>query len=126
MSEAVAERFDAHIAVTAHRLRSAASGARMPKKNDGADAALTMHIAEGCILVTGETQLIKLVDGSKTYQAPWVRRIDDLDDLPRGRETRPMSSRGRAPESLCEALRGGAADRVGLAAGRGVLWMRST
>jgi hypothetical protein len=84
MSDAVADRFDAHIAVTARRLRTAAAGARMPKANDGTDAALTMHIAEGCFLVTGEAQLIKLVDESGTYQRPWVRRLDDLDDLPEG------------------------------------------
>lgn len=84
MSGPVADRFDAHIAVTALRLHSAGLGARMPKENDGADLALTMHIAEGCVLVTNETQLVKLVDDSKTYQAPWVRRLNDLDDLPQG------------------------------------------
>jgi hypothetical protein len=82
MTDAVADRFDAHIAVTARRFQAAAAGARMPKRNDGTDAALTMHIAEGCILVTDEGQLIKLVDESKTYQRPWVRRLNDLEDLP--------------------------------------------
>jgi hypothetical protein len=36
------------------------------------------------VLVTNERQLITIVDECGTYQAPWVRRSDDLDDLPTG------------------------------------------
>ena len=35
-------------------------GGRMPKENDGADAALTLHIADECVLVTNENPLVIL------------------------------------------------------------------
>jgi hypothetical protein len=84
LSDAAAERLDGHIRVTALRLHLGALGTRMPKKNDGADAALTIHLGEGYVLVTNENPLVDLVDQSKTFQAPWVRRMNDLDDLPEG------------------------------------------
>jgi hypothetical protein len=82
LSDATAERLDAHVHTTALRLHLAALGARMPKENDGADAALTMHIGDGCVLLTNETHLVEIVDQSGTFQRPWVRRLDDLDALP--------------------------------------------
>lgn len=84
MSPLVAERFDGHIAVTARRFHEAATRQRQTGENDGADAALTMHLGDGCFVVTRDVRLIKLVDRSETYQAPWVRHLDDLDDLPEG------------------------------------------
>jgi hypothetical protein len=81
-SPAVAERFDGHICTTAYRLHMAARGARLPKKNDGADASLTLHLGAGCILLTDERKLVDIVDESGTFQAPWVRQSHDLDDLP--------------------------------------------
>jgi hypothetical protein len=84
LSDAAAERVDAHICVTALRLHLAATGARMPKKNDGADVGLTIHLGEGGILVTNENPLVDLVDQSGTFQRPWVRRLNDLDALPDG------------------------------------------
>ena len=83
-SDDVAERFDAWIRCMGLRLHAARTGARMPKENDGADVPLTMHLAEGAVLVTNETQLVAIVDQSHTFQAPWVRRMNDLDDLPSG------------------------------------------
>jgi hypothetical protein len=82
LSPPVAERFDAHIRTTAYRLHMAARGARMPKKNDGADASLTLHLGAGCILLTDERKLVDIIDESGTFQAPWVRQSQDLDDLP--------------------------------------------
>lgn len=84
LSDAAAERLNAHICCAALRIREAARGARFPKKNDGADVSLTIHLGEGCVLVTQEQQLIKIVDASGTFQRPWVRHLDDLDDLPEG------------------------------------------
>ncbi len=83
-SEGVAERLDASIRSFAWRLHVARKGARMPKDNDGADLALTQTIGQGCVLVTREKQLVTIVDECGTYQAPWVRHVDDLDDLPTG------------------------------------------
>jgi hypothetical protein len=82
LSPAVAERLDAHVCTAAYRLHAAAKGARMPKSNDGADASLTLHVGAGCILVTNELQLVRIVDTCGTFQAPWVRTIRQLDDLP--------------------------------------------
>ena len=56
----------------------------MPKENDGADLQLTIHVGEGSVLVTQERHLISLVDEAGTYQAPWVLRLNDLDELPEG------------------------------------------
>jgi len=55
-----------------------------PKSNDGADASLTLHIGSGSVLVTNESQLIRIVDTCGTFQAPWVRAMRQLDDLPEG------------------------------------------
>jgi hypothetical protein len=56
----------------------------MPKKNDGADFALMAHVGSGHFVLTNERALVDIVDGSGTYQAPWVRRPDDVDELPVG------------------------------------------
>jgi hypothetical protein len=84
LSPAAAERFDAQICTTALRFHLADKGARMPKKNDGVDFTLAMHVAEDCILVSADDQFIAIADQSGTYQAPWIRRMNDLDDLPEG------------------------------------------
>jgi hypothetical protein len=84
LSDAAAERVDAHIQTTALRLHAAARGARLPKRNDGADVSMSTQVGSGCIMVTDEWQFVDIVDQSGTYQAPWVRRLDDLDELPEG------------------------------------------
>jgi hypothetical protein len=84
LSISTAERLDGHVCTTAYRLHAAARGARMPKRNDGADISLTLHLGAGCILLTKESQLVHIVDSSGSFQAPWVRRPNELDDLPDG------------------------------------------
>jgi hypothetical protein len=84
LSDAAAERADAHIRTTAFRLHAAARGARLPKRNDGADVSMSTQVGSGCLVVTNEWQFVDIIDQSGTYQAPWVRRFDDLDDLPEG------------------------------------------
>jgi hypothetical protein len=52
---AMTERLDAHVCTFAYRMLQGLEGARMPQKdNDGADLHLTQHIADDCILVTGD------------------------------------------------------------------------
>jgi hypothetical protein len=84
LSLAAAERLNAHVCATAYRLYAASKGARMPKGNDGADASLTLHIGSGSVLVTNESQLIRIVDACGTFQSPWVRTMRLLNDLPGG------------------------------------------
>lgn len=84
LSPAAAERLDGHVRNFVVRLQAAARGRRMPKENDGADLSLMAHLGEGHVLLTDERQLVDVVDESDTYQAPWVRRLDDLDELPEG------------------------------------------
>ena len=81
---AMTERLDAHVATTAYQMLQWDTGARTAKKNDGADGHLTQHIAEGSVVVTNDNRLIDIVDSSGTFQAPWVRRLDDLECLPEG------------------------------------------
>jgi hypothetical protein len=83
-SDAAVERLDAQLCSVSYRVHQAKWGARGPKKNDGADLSLPIHIAEGCFLLTRDGKLVRLIDESRTYQRPWVRRPDDLDDLPDG------------------------------------------
>ena len=84
LSDAAAERLDAQNSTYSLRLIAAAKGQRMPKRNDGVDFSLPMHVGDGAMLITREKQLVALVDQSGTYQAPWVRHIDDLDEIPDG------------------------------------------
>jgi hypothetical protein len=77
-----AERLDAQLCSVSYRVHQAKWGARRPKKNDGADLSLPIHIGEGCFLLTRDQKLIDLIDESRTYQRAWVRRPDDLDALP--------------------------------------------
>ena len=81
-SAAAAERLDAHIATVAFRIVAAARGARLPKRNDGADLGLTIHVGDGSVLLTNERRLIDIVDWSGTFQGAWIRSPDDLDQLP--------------------------------------------
>lgn len=83
-SDTMAERFDAHIATVTYRLREGDLGTGSPRENDGADLHLTQHLAEEVVLVTRDQRLIDVVDNARTYQAPWVRHPDDLEDLPHG------------------------------------------
>lgn len=83
-SRAMIERLDAHVATVAYRMLEGERGSRLPKENDGADVHLTQHLAEGAVLVTNDERLIDIVDRSGTYQAPWVRRLDELESLPEG------------------------------------------
>jgi hypothetical protein len=78
LSDAAAERLDAQICANCCRLYAAIKGSRQPHRNDGIDVNLTIHIGERGILLTNDCKLIKLVDGSGTYQRPWVRRPDDM------------------------------------------------
>lgn len=83
-SEAAVERLDAQLCSVSYRVHQAKWGARRPKKNDGADLCLPIHIGEGCFLLTRDRKLIDLIDESRTYQRAWVRSPDDVDDLPDG------------------------------------------
>lgn len=83
-TSAMTERLDAHVATVASRICEGAGGTRPPRRNDGADVHLTQHLAEGFVLVTHDGPLIDLVDRAGTYQAPWVRRLNDLENLPHG------------------------------------------
>jgi hypothetical protein len=83
-SNAAMERLDAQVCSGSYRVHQAKWGARPPKKNDGADLSLPIHIGEGCFLLTRDRKLVDLIDESQTYQRPWVRFPDDLDDLPNG------------------------------------------
>jgi hypothetical protein len=78
---ALAERLDAHICTHAWRLHVAAYAREMPKRNDGADFRLTVHLGEGFILLTGDEALVRTVDECGKVQAPWVRRLEDLEGL---------------------------------------------
>jgi hypothetical protein len=84
LSDAAAERLDAHLKAAVFRMRAAARGARMPKRNDGPDVSLTIHLGDGSLLVTDERRLVDIIDGSGTFQRPWVRHSEDLDDVPEG------------------------------------------
>ena len=84
LSDAAAERADVHICTMALRMHVAARGARLPKRNDGADVWMPVHVGEGSVAVTDERRLIDIVDQSGTFQAPWIRNSDDLDELPHG------------------------------------------
>jgi hypothetical protein len=104
-STAAAERLDAHVCTVAYRLHVAARGARMPKENDGADISLTVHLGAGCILLTNDRRLVDVVDLSGTFQRPWVRALDDLDELPEGppwgeRARRQNESFVRRPKAM--------------------------
>jgi hypothetical protein len=81
-SDAVAERLDAHVCTLMYRFYAGLTGGRTPKRNDGADLQLTIHIGEGSLLVTSDRKLVDLVDAAGTFQRPWVRRLNDLDHLP--------------------------------------------
>jgi hypothetical protein len=83
-SDAVAERFDAYLSVATLRLGLAAIEARSVATNDGADMLLLQHIGAGFMLLSDDRQLISLIDESQTYQRPWVRRLNDVDNLPDG------------------------------------------
>ncbi|HEY3821810.1 MAG TPA: hypothetical protein VGL81_31810 [Polyangiaceae bacterium] len=82
VSEEALERIDGNLLSIGFRVYQAKKGARTPKKNDGVDASLALHIGEGCFVVTNDGKMIDLIDESRTYQAPWVRSLDDLGDLP--------------------------------------------
>ncbi len=82
LSPAAIERLDGAIRNMAVRMQSAAMERRPVKRNDGADLGLLGHVGLGHFVLTNEMHLVRIVDESKTYQAPWVRRPDDLDNLP--------------------------------------------
>ena len=83
--DAVADRLDAHVRFLAWRLHRAAKGIEMPKENDAPDFRFSVHLGEGFVLLSGDESFVRLVDESGTHQAPWVRRLRDLDDpLPSG------------------------------------------
>jgi len=84
LTEALIERLHAHVATVAHRIYGGGDGTLSPKTNDGADLHMTQHLAASCILVTEDGPLIEIVDAAGTYQAPWVRSLDDLNELPEG------------------------------------------
>ena len=83
--EAMTDRLDGHTRFFAWRLHQAALGREMTKENDAADLRFIVHLGEGFLLLSGDASFVRLVDESGTHQAPWVRRLQDLDDpLPDG------------------------------------------
>lgn len=91
----VAQRIDAWLSVIAHRLERTAIGAMTPGTNDARDNRLLVHLGMGHVLLTRDTRFIEAVDACGTYQAPWVRTLPDLLDLPLP-EGPPWGERARA------------------------------
>jgi hypothetical protein len=71
----------------AARSRGRAMG-RLPKstENDAEDLQILMHLGEGAFVATNDFRLISHVDASGTFQAPWVRTVEELltETLPGG------------------------------------------
>jgi hypothetical protein len=85
LSDAASDRLDAQIHGLAWRLNESAHGRWRPGGNDGADLRLAVHVGEDVILLTNDEPLVGIIDACGTYQAPWVRRLSDLDgQLPEG------------------------------------------
>jgi len=81
------ERFDAMKAcVAVWMLRAARKDPTKPRENDMEDIRLLDCLAVPAFVATDDTTLRRLVRASGSYQAPWVRSLDDLltKPLPRG------------------------------------------
>jgi hypothetical protein len=83
----VRSRLHAFFHAIAWHMWSTATGATTATDNDSEDLAGLMHLAESAFVLTHDEKLIRAVDLSKTYQAPWVRTLAEMHatNLPTGR-----------------------------------------
>jgi hypothetical protein len=51
----------------------------MTKENEAPDLRFLVHLGEALVLLSGDGPFVRLVDESGTHQAPWVRRLVDLE-----------------------------------------------
>lgn len=93
VSPAAEERVDLWHRFLGQRLFEAAQGSRSPKDNDGADSMTLIHVAEGAVLVANDRKMVDVVDECGSFQGAWVRRFDQLDDLP---DVQPWGPAARA------------------------------
>jgi hypothetical protein len=80
------ERLDAASRVFVRHVIAAGYHGRLPESNDYEDFRLLLHLAVPVFLVTNDTRLVKLVDETRSFQAPWVRTLAQMQarDLPTG------------------------------------------
>jgi hypothetical protein len=83
----VRSRFHAFYNVVAWHMWQKATGAQTATENDSEDITHLMHLVEPAFLLTRDGDLLKSVDASGTYQAPWVRTLEQFlrAPLPVGR-----------------------------------------
>lgn len=74
----VRQRMHAYYHVIALQMWNTARGSTTATENDSEDLANLMHIAEPAFLLTRDDGLIRAVDESGTYQAPWVLRLEEF------------------------------------------------
>jgi hypothetical protein len=81
-----AERFNAYLSVMGKYLLTTGRGDERAAANDAQDVVQLQHIGEGAIFVTREKKILKCVDDSGSFQAPWVRTLVEVltERLPRG------------------------------------------
>jgi hypothetical protein len=80
------ERFNAYMRVMGEYLLRTGRGGATAAANDAQDVLQLQHIGEGAFFMTRERKILKLVDQSRTFQAPWVRTLVEVltERLPRG------------------------------------------
>jgi hypothetical protein len=80
------ERLDAASRVFVKHVIIAGYHGRLPQPNDYEDFRLLLHLAVPVFLVTNDKRLVKLVDETRSFQAPWVRTLAEMQarDLPTG------------------------------------------
>jgi hypothetical protein len=81
------ERFNAYLRVAADQLLKTGSETETAAANDAQDLLQLTHVGEVAIFVTQEKKILRLVDQSGTFQAPWIRTLAEVltERLPRGR-----------------------------------------
>ena len=77
-TELIRRRLHAYIHAMALHLRNTARRATAATENDSEDILTLMHLAEPAFLLTHDDKLIRAVDSSGTYQAPWVLRLSQF------------------------------------------------
>ena len=91
----VRERLHAFYHVITFHMLSTATGATTASQNDMEDLLSLQHIAEPAYLLTHDEKLIRAVDQSRTYQAPWVLRLHEIRGPSRA-SGRPWGESARA------------------------------
>lgn len=104
-------RWDAFHQTTALRIvraRRRPLAQRRRNDNDAEDVQLLQHLGIPAILATRDLDLIRTVDATGTFQAPWVRTIGELLDgpiphgEPWGRRAEKQAATFRRPEQLAK------------------------